>query len=51
MKDAISIIKNGTEPKCKFYIEVVDKSLKKADERCDKYYKELVALLHIEKNN
>ena len=50
-RSSICVRPSGTEPKCKFYIEVVDKSLKKADERCDKYYKELIALLHIDKNN
>ena len=50
-RSSICVRPSGTEPKCKFYIEVVDKSLTKAEERCDKYYKELTALLHINKNN
>ena len=45
----VSIRPSGTEPKCKFYIEVVDSSLKKAEETCDKIYKEIIEKLNISK--
>lgn len=48
-RSSICVRPSGTEPKCKFYVEVVDSSLEKAGERCDKYYKELTALLKIKK--
>ena len=48
-RSSICVRPSGTEPKCKFYIEVVDETLTKADERCDKFYKELLAVLKIEK--
>lgn len=43
----ISIRPSGTEPKCKFYIEMVDKDLINAEKRCDSAYKALLELLHI----
>lgn len=48
-RSSICVRPSGTEPKCKFYIEVVDETLEKADERCDKFYKELLAILKIQK--
>ena len=43
----ISIRPSGTEPKCKFYVEVVDKSLENAGKKCDILYKELLRILRI----
>ena len=43
----IEVRPSGTEPKCKFYIEVVSNSLKKANELCETYYKELLKLIKI----
>lgn len=41
----ICVRPSGTEPKCKFYIEVIDKDLETAEKRCDAYYKALTSLL------
>lgn len=43
----ICVRPSGTEPKCKFYIEVIDKDLETAEKRCDAYYKALTSLLKI----
>ena len=43
----ICVRPSGTEPKCKFYIEVIDKNLETAEKRCDAYYKALTSLLKI----
>lgn len=43
----ICVRPSGTEPKCKFYIEVIDKDLETAEKRCDAYYKALISLLKI----
>lgn len=43
----ICVRPSGTEPKCKFYIEVIDKDLETAEKRCDAYYKVLTSLLKI----
>lgn len=43
----ISIRPSGTEPKCKFYIEMVDESLDVAERRCDAAYVELKKILKI----
>lgn len=43
----ICVRPSGTEPKCKFYIEVIDKDLETAEKRCDAYYKALTNLLKI----
>lgn len=43
----ICVRPSGTEPKCKFYIEVIDKNLETAEMRCDAYYKALTSLLKI----
>lgn len=43
----ISVRPSGTEPKCKFYVEMVDKDLESAKARCDKAYDALKNLLNI----
>ena len=43
----ISVRPSGTEPKCKFYVEMVDKDLESAEARCDKAYDALKNLLNI----
>lgn len=43
----ICVRPSGTEPKYKFYIEVIDKDLETAEKRCDAYYKALTSLLKI----
>lgn len=43
----ISVRPSGTEPKCKFYVEMVDKDLESAERRCDRAYEALKELLHI----
>lgn len=43
----ISVRPSGTEPKCKFYVEMVDKDLASAEARCDAAYKALKTLLNI----
>ena len=43
----ICVRPSGTEPKCKFYIEVIDNDLETAEKRCDAYYKALTSLLKI----
>ena len=46
-RSSICVRPSGTEPKCKFYIEVVDKDLDVAASRCDKFYKALLERLNI----
>lgn len=43
----ISVRPSGTEPKCKFYVEMVDKDLESAEARCDGAYAALKKLLNI----
>ncbi len=43
----ISVRPSGTEPKCKFYVEMVDKDLESAEARCDRAYAALKKLLNI----
>ena len=43
----ISVRPSGTEPKCKFYVEMVDKDLESAEKRCDSAYAALKEILHI----
>lgn len=44
----ICVRPSGTEPKCKFYIEMVDENLEKAEVRCDEAYKALKHIVGIE---
>ena len=46
-RSSICVRPSGTEPKCKFYIEVVDKDLDVAASRCDKFYEALLERLNI----
>ena len=46
-RSSICVRPSGTEPKCKFYIEVVDKDLDVAASRCDKFYEALLGRLNI----
>ena len=46
-RSSICVRPSGTEPKCKFYIEVVDKDLDVAASRCDKLYEALLERLNI----
>ena len=43
----ISVRPSGTEPKCKFYVEMVDASLDVAGTRCDEAYASLKKILNI----
>ena len=43
----ISVRPSGTEPKSKFYVEMVDKDLESAEARCDRAYAALKKLLNI----
>lgn len=43
----ISVRPSGTEPKCKFYVEMVDENLEAATVRCDKAYETLKSILNI----
>ena len=47
-ESVVSVRPSGTEPKVKFYIGVVGKSLKEAEALPDKLYSSFKALLHIE---
>ena len=46
-RSSICVRPSGTEPKCKFYIEVVDKDLDVAASRCDKFYEALLERINI----